>query len=163
MNIRPATAADLDFIAGLTAQPGYAPFLTHEEPAGLATYLTNPSTQLCIHEAEGQHAGFALFAQLEEPSGAVELRRLGLAQAGGGRGLPFVRALTDYAFESFGANRVWLDASGENLRAARVYEQAGYKLEGTLRAHWWRPALGRTVDLLIFGILRSEWQASHKG
>jgi RimJ/RimL family protein N-acetyltransferase len=67
--------------------------------------------------------------------------------------------LTDHAFEHLGAARVWLDASGENARAAKVYDKAGYRLEGVLRAHWWRPALGRSVDLLLYGLLRAEWQA----
>jgi RimJ/RimL family protein N-acetyltransferase len=73
--------------------------------------------------------------------------------------LAFVTALTDHAFETLDAARVWLDASGENARAARVYNKAGYRLEGVQRGHWWRPALGRPVDLLLYGLMRAEWQA----
>jgi RimJ/RimL family protein N-acetyltransferase len=156
--LRPATAADFGFIRALAQRPENAPFITDEDEVALARYVADPASRLYIWDEAGQAAGFALYCQMDEPSGAVELRRLALAETGGGRGLAFVKALTDHGFAELGAKRVWLDASGENPRAARVYEKAGYKLEGVLRQHWWRPALGRTVDLLLFGLLREEWQ-----
>jgi RimJ/RimL family protein N-acetyltransferase len=159
MSLRPATPADFGFIRSLTLSPDYAPYLTDEDEAGLAVYLTDRSARLLIWEEAGQPAGFVLWCNIGHPSGTVELCRLALAAAGGGRGLSFVKTLTDYGFETLGARKIWLDASGENLRAQRVYEKAGYQLEGCQRAHWWRPALGRVVDVMLFGMLRDEWQA----
>lgn len=159
MSLRPATPADFPFIRALAQDPANAPFITDEDDAALAAYLTDPSARLYIWEEDGQPAGFALYCEIGHPTGRVELRRLALSVTGGGRGSAFLKTLTDHAFGEFGAARVWLDASGENLRAARVYEQIGYTLEGTQRAHWWRPALGRAVDLLLFGIQREEWQS----
>lgn len=157
MTLRPATPADFGFVRAVAQRPESTPFISDEDEAALAAYLADPSARLRIWEENGQAAGFALFCTVGNPGGVVELRRLALATTGGGRGLPYVRALTDHAFTDLGATRVWLDASGENLRAARVYEQAGYRLEGRLRHHWWRPDLGRAVDLLMFGLLREEW------
>ncbi|WP_430464247.1 GNAT family N-acetyltransferase [Tabrizicola sp.] len=159
MSLRAATPADFAFIRGLAGHPDYAPFITDEDETALAAYLTDPEARLYIWDENGTAAGFALYCEIGHPTGRVELRRLALARTGGGRGLAFVTALTDHAFGPLNAARVWLDASGENTRAAKVYDQAGYRLEGTLRAHWWRPALGRSVDLLLYGILRDEWQA----
>ena len=68
------------------------------------------------------------------------------------------KKLTDHGFDALGAGRVWLDASGENVRAQRIYDRAGYRLEGRQRAHWWRPALGRAVDLMLYGMMRDEWR-----
>lgn len=158
MTLRPATPADFAFIRGLAGHPAYAPFITDEDETALAAYLADPTARLCIWDEAGRPAGFALFCEIGHPTGRVELRRLALATTGGGRGLAFVRALTDHAFDRLGAARVWLDASGENPRACRVYEQAGYRLEGCQRAHWWRPGLGRAVDLMLFGLMREEWQ-----
>lgn len=158
MTLRPATAADFPFIRALAQDPAYAPFITDEDDAALAAYLADPSARLYIWQEDGKAAGFALFCEIGHPTGRVELRRLALARTGGGRGLGFVKALTDHAFAQLDAARVWLDASGENPRACRVYEQAGYSLEGVQRAHWWRPALGRAVDLRLYGMLRAEWQ-----
>ena len=159
MTPRAATPDDFAFIRGLAGHPDYAPFITDEDEASLALYLADPSARLQIWQENGQPAGFALFCEIGHPSGRVELRRLALARTGGGRGLAVVTALTDHACETLEAARVWLDASGENARAARVYDQAGYRLEGVQRGHWWRPALGRSVDLLLYGLMRAEWQA----
>ncbi len=156
--LRLATAADFPFIRATAGSPDHAPFITDEGNAALAAYLADPACRLLIHEKEGRPAGFALFCEIGEPSGRVELRRLALASVGGGRGQVFLRALLDYSFGTLGAARLWLDASGENLRALRTYERAGFTLEGRLRQHWYRPALGRVVDVALFGMLRSEWE-----
>jgi hypothetical protein len=163
MSLRPATPADFPFIRRLAQDPANAPFITDEDEAALADYLADPSNQLLIWQEAGQPAGFVLWCGIGHTSGVVELRRLALAQTGGGRGRSFIADLTAYGFETLGAQKIWLDASGENARAARVYLQAGYTLEGTQRAHWWRPALGRVVDVLLFGMLRDEWRSHPKG
>lgn len=155
--LRPALPDDFGFIRALAQRPDYAIYITDEDEARLAFYAGDARHRLLIWEDDGAQSGYALFAEVGEPSGAVELRRLALDVAGGGRGLAFVDALTDYGFSELGAQRVWLDASSENLRAQKVYERAGYRLEGRLRQHWYRPMLGRTVDLMLYGMLRSEW------
>ena len=156
--LRPATVADFPFIHGLAARPDHAPFITDEDDAALAAYLADPAARLLIWEMDGVAAGLALFCQIGEPSGAVELRRLALDTTGGGQGRAFLRALVDHGFGALGAARLWLDASSENLRAMKTYERAGFTLEGRLRQHWYRPAIGRTVDLMLYGMLRDEWE-----
>ena len=101
----------------------------------------------------------ALYCEIGEPSGRVELRRLALARTGQGEGAVFLQALIDYAFVDLNAQRLWLDASGENPRAQKAYLKAGFVFEGRQRAHWYRPALGRTVDLMLYGMLRDEWRS----
>ena len=51
---------------------------------------------------------------------------------------------------------------GENPRAIRVYARAGFRQEGVLRAHWFRPCLGRSVDLHLMGLMRGEWLAAQR-
>ena len=159
MNLRPASPADFGFIRGLTTAPAYAAFLGDEDEVALAAHLIDPGHRLLIWEADQGPLGFALFREIGDASGRVELFRLALAQTGGGAGAAFLAALMAYAFVDLGAARLWLDASGENLRAQKTYVSAGFTLEGRLRAHWHRPSLGRCVDLLLYGILRDEWAA----
>ena len=154
MSLRPAKPADFGFIRRLTTDPANAPFIGDDDESQLARYLKDKAARVLIW---GDEAGFAIFREIGDASGRVELFRLALAQTSGGGGADFMAALLRFAFDDLGAQRVWLDASGENLRAQRVYERAGFALEGRLRAHWYRPSLGRSVDLLLFGMLRDEW------
>ncbi|WP_135448700.1 GNAT family N-acetyltransferase [Tabrizicola caldifontis] len=153
--LRPATAADIGFIRSLTTRPDYAPFIGDADEAQLRAWIDDPSVRVLIWE--GVARGFAIFRSADQP--VVELFRIALDRAGGGHGDAFFRALVDHAFRDLGAERLWLDASAENARAIKVYTRAGFRQEGRLRAHWFRPALGRAVDLILMGMLRSEWQA----
>ena len=157
MILRPATPADFAFIRGLAGHPTYAPFITDDDEATLAAHLTNPAHRLLIWQDTAGPAGMALYCEIGEPSGRVELRRLALAHPGQGEGAAFLGALIDYAFVDLHAQRLWLDASSENPRAQKAYLKAGFVFEGRQRAHWYRPGLGRAVDLMLYGILRDEW------
>ena len=160
--LRLATVADTGFIRGLTTRTDYAPFIGDTDDATLTGWLNSPTERVLIWETAGTK-GFAVFREIGNPSGRVDLFRIALDQAGGGQGDAFFNALLDHAFRDLGAARVWLDASGENLRAMNIYERAGCVREGILRAHWWRPVLGRAVDLHMFGIMRQEWLALRAG
>lgn len=159
MRLRPALAADFGFIRSVVGRAENAPFLTDEDEAALSGYLTDPAARLLIWENDQGPRGFALYAVPQDGAGVVELRRLALDHAGHGEGAAFLRAMIDFAFQDLGAQRLWLDASGENLRAQKAYVRAGFTLEGQLRGHWYRPALGRVVDLMLYGMMRAEWQA----
>jgi RimJ/RimL family protein N-acetyltransferase len=157
--LRPATAADFPLVRALAQRSDYAPFITDEDETALASYLTAPDCQFLIWELHGKPAGFAIFCEIGNPSGRVELMRLALVEAGRGEGGRFVRVLLNHAFRTLAARRVWLDCGGENLRAQRVYERAGFTLEGRFRQHHRVPATGSLVDILFYGMLRAEWEA----
>lgn len=159
MTLRPAAPADFAFIRSLTTRADYAPFIGDSEEAQLAEWAASPAARVLIWQ-DGPAKGFAIFREIGDPSGRVELFRLALDRAGGGRGDAFFAALLRFAFLDLNAARVWLDASGENPRAIRIYTRAGFRQEGVLRAHWYRPSLGRAVDLHLMGLLRDEWLAA---
>lgn len=156
--LRLAATEDIPFIRGLTTRADYAPFIGDSDDATLQAWITSQTERVVIW-TDGTATGFAVFRGLGKPGAIVELFRIALDQAGGGRGDAFFAALLNYAFTDLGANRVWFDASGENPRAMKVYERAGCLREAVQRGQWWRPGLGRAVDLHLFGILRDEWLA----
>lgn len=157
MKLRLATPADFGFIHGLTSAAENTPFMGDADEAQLANFAQDPACRLLIWQADTGPAGFALFREIGDASRRVELFRLALVAAGKGKGAVFLTALIDYAFQDLNAARLWLDASSENPRAQKVYARAGFTLEGRLRAHWYRPALGRCVDMMMYGMLRQEW------
>jgi RimJ/RimL family protein N-acetyltransferase len=157
--LRQGTAAEFGFIRSLAGRDDYRPYITDEDEAGLQVYLDAPDCEILIWEPQGRPAGYAIFCEIGHVSGRVELMRLALAEAGQGKGAVFLRALLDRAFGTHGAGRVWLDCSGENIRAQKAYLRAGFRQEACLRNHEFVPVLGRTIDTLLYGMLRGEWQA----
>jgi RimJ/RimL family protein N-acetyltransferase len=156
--LRKATSDDIPFICSLTTRTDYAPYIGDSPAAELQGWIDSPAERVVIWQ-EDDAKGFAVFRELDDLSGAIELFRIALDQAGRGNGDSFFNALLDHGFRDLGAARIWFDASGENLRAMKIYERAGCTREGVQRQHWWRPGLGRAVDLHLFGMMRAEWQA----
>jgi GNAT superfamily N-acetyltransferase len=156
--LRAAEPADIGFVRSLASRPENAGFLTDEDEAALARYLSDPEARMLIWGPDAP-CGFAIFCDIGFPSGAICLMRLALKEPGRGEGKVFLRRLIDHGFEALQAKRLWLDASGENTRAHRAYLRAGFTLEGRLRQHEYVPRIGRVIDTLYFGMLRSEWES----
>ena len=156
--LRPATSADIGFIRSLTMRADYAPFIGDSDDATLQGWIDSSEARVLIWEAGGIR-GFGIFRGIGAKGGVIELFRIALDRAGGGAGDRFFRALVDHAFRDLNAARLWLDASAENPRALKIYTRAGFRQEGCLRSHWYRPALGRCVDQILMGLMRAEWES----
>ena len=72
-----------------------------------------------------------------------------------GYGSDSLRTLMKYLFEKLGVNKIWIEARGNNPRAIKAYEKAGFKKEGLLRGENYFE--GKFVDCVRFGILRKEF------
>jgi ribosomal-protein-alanine N-acetyltransferase len=69
------------------------------------------------------------------------------------------RAMVDWGFGEWGLDRIHAHCVSENAASARVLERVGMRLEVRLRDHQFFK--GRFWDLSLYGLLRSEWEASH--
>ena len=67
------------------------------------------------------------------------------------------RALVEHAFGELGLNRVQIRCAVENRRSLSIPERLGFKLEGCLRSA--ERLSDRYVDLVVYGMLASEWAA----
>ena len=157
--LRAGTPADIDFIRSLTTRSDYTPFIGDSDEAAIRGWIDSPAAAVMIAVDGDQPVGFAIFREIGDPSGRVELFRIALDKAGGGRGDAFFNALLDHGFQHLAAQRIWLDASGENPRAIKIYTRAGCVVEGIQRQHWFRPCLRRAVDLHLMAMMRDEWAA----
>lgn len=72
-----------------------------------------------------------------------------------GYGTEAVTLLLQHGFETLNLNRLMLRVYEDNPRAIRCYEKAGLSHEGRLRQA--RFHSGNYQDVLIMGILKSEW------
>lgn len=73
-----------------------------------------------------------------------------------GYGTEATRLMIRYGFGTLNLNRIWLHVYEYNERGRRAYENAGFRVEGTLRQHSYRD--GRYWDVVTMGIVREEWE-----
>jgi RimJ/RimL family protein N-acetyltransferase len=81
---------------------------------------------------------------------------------GKGYGYDALRTVVRWAFEHLNLHRIELNVDPENAAALRIYERAGFVVEGRRRKHHFER--GAYHDELTMGILREEFQAAdHAG
>ncbi len=64
--------------------------------------------------------------------------------------------MLDYAFNELGMHRLWCRIIDGNDPSTRLFEKTGFRREGRLRHHVLRSGAYR--DMLIYGLLKSDWQ-----
>lgn len=71
------------------------------------------------------------------------------------------RAVVDYAFGRLGLHRVEIRCAADNHRSRAIPERLGFTQEGVLRESGYLN--GRFVDMVVYGVLASEWRAGAAG
>ncbi len=105
--------------------------------------------------------GFVSINSIEWSNGAGKLS-MGIgdpADWGHGYGSDALRLVLRYVFTELSLHRLGLDVIASNTRAVRLYERAGFQREGRVREAVYRD--GSREDLLLMGILRSDWEAAN--
>lgn len=74
-----------------------------------------------------------------------------------GYGREALSLLVNYGFRYQNYHKIWLRVHSINERAIKAYTVVGFAEEGRLRQHVYGD--GQYVDLILMGILRSEWKA----
>jgi Acetyltransferases, including N-acetylases of ribosomal proteins len=67
-----------------------------------------------------------------------------------------LQRFTDFLFEKPGLNKIEIHFMPSNKRSAKLAERLGCKVEGVVRQSYYMN--GRLDDLVITGLLRSEWK-----
>lgn len=149
--IRPATAADIDWIVAQERRADFAAFI-HRWPAEQhARNLADPDKRYLIAEdAARQRTAFVILAGVA--GGDIELVRMAVTEPGAGVGKLILTTVIDMAFGELAARRLWLDVFADNTRARRIYQAAGFRDEDVP----WQPAQkadGTPGSLVIMSIL----------
>jgi RimJ/RimL family protein N-acetyltransferase len=74
---------------------------------------------------------------------------------GKGYGTEAMKLLVRFAFLELNLNRLELEVYDFNERACRSYQSCGFREEGRLRERQYKN--GRYVDVILMGLLRSDW------
>ena len=83
---------------------------------------------------------------------------IGSAHEGRGLVTAACRALIDIGFRERGLHRITIRAGVENVRSRAIPERLGFTREGLQREAG--RGMGRYYDLVIYGLLESEWNRS---
>ena len=67
------------------------------------------------------------------------------------------RALIDLGFKNLDLHKIELTCFGHNVQSQRVAEKLGFTLEACIRDR--KDVQGNRCDSLIYGLLKSEWEA----
>lgn len=104
-------------------------------------------------EPVGFTALYGLRGQLPPELGAM----IGEKVRGRGVGREAERQTVAFAFEEFGAHRVYGRIPAFNAPAKRAVSWQGWQFEGSMREHIRRPD-GTLIDCELWGVTRSEWE-----
>lgn len=129
----------------------------------LGKYMSGEHNPNAVHFnlrtiADDRLVGFISLHNIEWNNGTASLA-IGIGdpdKRGKGLGTEALYLALNYAFNELNLYRVGLDVIGDNQRAIRAYEKAGFVVEGRLRGGVHRD--GQRIDRIYMGILRTEWE-----
>jgi RimJ/RimL family protein N-acetyltransferase len=109
-----------------------------------------------VIDADGIAVGTVSLFGTDELARHAEVGIALLPEARGrGTGTAAIAAIVEFAFVRRNLRRLHLEAIASNVGAIRVYEKAGFVVEGRQREHAW--VRGAYEDIIRMGLLRSEW------
>jgi RimJ/RimL family protein N-acetyltransferase len=112
-----------------------------------------------IIEVDGVAVGSVSLFDFDELARHAEVGVALVPEARGrGVGTAAISQIVEFGFVRRNLRRMHLQAIASNLGAIRAYEKAGFVIEGRLRQHAW--VRGAYEDIVLMGILRSEWGSS---
>lgn len=154
-----ATPADIAAIRRIEADPRYDGLVGRWSEARHEAEMANAASRyFVLRDDSGEVVGFALIQKLDDGDLKRHLKRIAVAEPGGGLGAILLKGVLDHLFGETDANRIDLDVFLGNDRARRAYEKAGFEVEGVLRDYH-RNADGGFASMWLMSVLRADWEA----
>lgn len=126
--------------------------------------LGDPTRRYWVLEWESAPVGVVNLADISVDQGRCEwgIYVAEAAARGTGAALGASFLSLDAAFHELQLDRVSCEAIAGNERAIALYERVGFRREGLRRSHVARGG-GDRADVVVFGLLRSEWEVLRPG
>lgn len=122
--LTPLIDEDVPEIMRIERLPGYDAFVGRWSAQEHAAERASPEARYYAWREDGRVTGFVILQAFNAPM--VRLRRIAVAQPGGGAGTRLLRAVVDSLFETSPAEAVDLQVRPENARARTVYLREGF-------------------------------------
>jgi RimJ/RimL family protein N-acetyltransferase len=134
VTIRPATDADVDFLAELYAHDEVRPYLAAGRPYD-RDWVVDNLDRIVVTEADGERAGAMAWEVESERNGIVHVGGLAVHPDFRGRRLAdeAARLFQRHLIRERGFHRIEMEIYGWNERAQRHAERAGFVREGVKR------------------------------
>jgi RimJ/RimL family protein N-acetyltransferase len=165
VSIRAATAADVDFLTGLYADPDVRPFLavagSYDRDSVAAAVAQDPEAGgLLVVELDGEPAGAMAWELRNRRSRIAHISGLAVHPRFRGRRLgdEAARLLQRHLLVERGLHRLELEIYGFNERAQRHAERAGFVREGVKRKAYARA--DGWEDGVLYGLVAEDLDES---
>jgi len=122
--LSPLSPADIAEVMRIERLPGYDAFIGRFEADEHAAQMASPDARYFGLRNGAGLDGFVILQEFRQPT--ILLRRIAVAEPGGGRGTAMLRAIMDWVFEETPAEALKLDVALGNPRAKHVYEREGF-------------------------------------
>lgn len=158
INLRNTMKEDIEFICVLESDIENSQFIIPwSKDKHIKSLTENDILHLIIEDKNNNKlVGYIILAGLTNPNQSLELVRITIGPKGRGYGKEAFKMIKYWAFNKFEANRLWLDVKVNNTRAIHLYENQGFKLEGTLRECLKRNEIYES--LYIMSLLKKEYE-----
>ncbi len=166
VTLRGRTDADLDALYAIASDldtweernPGRPAVPTREAwRSRLSEREADPGSDISfVIDVDGEAVGRVDVFDISEIARHAEIG-IALVPSARGKGIgsEAMSKILDFAFTRANLRRVHLEVIASNTAAIRVYEKAGFVVEGRQREHAW--VRGRYEDIVRMGLLRAEW------
>lgn len=165
--LRSMTHEDLDLVRAWRNHPSVRDFMfTREEIAAedhrkwFEKCAADPLRTLLIFECDGRPRGFVQFSPARS-RGVADWGFYTAPDAEKGTGRRLGQMALTHAFDTLGYERVAGQAIGDNAASIRMHTALGFTEEGRLRRHFFDGT--NWHDIILFGLLNTEWRDSQQG
>ena len=160
VELRPTTKGDLRYVLSAESDEENRRFITVWPEEKHRAVLDDANIEHLIVESKptNQRVGFVILAGMQNEHRNIEFMRIVITEKGKGYGRSAVRAIKRHAFETLAAHRLWLDVKEHNTRARALYENEGFRYEGTLRECLKGPE--GFESLVVMSVLEPEYRTT---
>ncbi len=152
------TAEDLDWLLDIEAEARAEGFIRGNDRSAHEAHMARTDSLYLKICADNAPAGYVILGGMGGQDNVIELGRIVIDTAYRGIGQAALRILIDYIFKTFDAHKIWLDTLHHNHRGQHIYSKLGFACEGRLREAFLMN--GVRYDMILYGLLRSDWQKS---